>query len=256
MRSVDLNADLGEIPGREGAALDDSLIRHITSANVACGGHAGDDASMERVCRAAINAGVAIGAQVSYVDREGFGRRRLAIGPDQLERDLRQQVRALSDASAAAGGVVSYLKPHGALYHAAVNDSEIAAVLLTVAQGYSLPVLTLPIGHLCEMAHSMAWPVFAEAFADRGYDASGQLLPRDMPGAVIHDPFVVEARIEHWGRTGSIALRDSAGERPLLLEPASWCVHGDTPGAVDLARRIRATLESNGVVVQRFTGAP
>ena len=253
MRTLDLNADLGELPGSEGARIDAELMSIVTSANVACGGHAGDRDSMRRVCDLAVGAGVAIGAQVSYVDRAGFGRRRLDVGHDLLTEQLAEQIAELDDIARARGATVDYVKPHGALYHAAVVDPEVADSVILCAQQRNLPVLTLPQGELRQRAVSRQMSAFAEAFADRAYDSGGMLLPRHMPDSVIDEPSRVVARVLHWTRHGTI-LSDAGVDIDVRAD--SLCLHGDTPGAVDLARRTRDALESAGVALSRFTRLP
>ncbi len=251
MRVVDLNADLGEIPGVEGVALDRALLSVVTSANVACGGHAGDADSMQRVCAEAAVHSVSIGAQVSYADREGFGRRRLDVDGSLLTEQLGQQVSDLATAASAAGVRVSYLKPHGALYHAAARDPDVAAIVATVAQSFDLPVLTFPHGQLRSAAAAMGVPTFAEAFADRAYETSGHLVSRDHPEAVVRDRGAVIARVVDWATTGS--MRTIEGE-VIEIDAVSLCLHGDTPGAVDLARATRAALLSARVRLAPFVG--
>ena len=251
MRVVDLNADLGEIPGVEGVTVDRELLSVVTSANVACGGHAGDAASMRRVCAEAASSSVSIGAQVSYVDRVGFGRRRVDVDSALLAEQLMQQVTDLATAASAAGTRVSYLKPHGALYHAAALDPEVASIVAAVAHSYDLPVLSFPHGHLRNAAVAMGVPAFAEVFADRAYETSGHLVPRDHPAAVVHDPADVIARVVDWATSGSMRTID--GEL-IEIDAVSLCLHGDTPGAVDLAQATRAALESANVRLAPFAG--
>ncbi len=253
MRVVDLNADLGEIPGIEGAAIDRELLRVVTSANVACGGHAGDAESMRRVCAEAASLSVAIGAQVSFVDREGFGRRRLEVSSALLADQLRQQVADLATAASEAGTQVAYLKPHGALYHAAAQDRQIAHVVTEVAAEFSLPVLTLPHGHLRELASAAGLTSFGEIFADRAYEPSGLLVPRDQPGAVLDDRGDVVARVVTWAQTGQV--RSITGTF-VDIDAVSMCLHGDTPGAVQLAHDARRALESAQIRIRSFTEMP
>lgn len=253
--ALDLNADLGELVGDDPEHLDDLLLRVVTSANVACGGHAGDDASMARVCRLAADRGVAVGAQVSYVDREGFGRRRLDVAPDELAAQLVAQVDVLRRHARAAGTDVSYLKPHGALYNVAADDTAVAegvvaAVLRDAdAQGRVLPVLTLPTGALAGAARDAGVPVVGEAFADRGYTSAGRLVPRGQPGALVQDADEVVARVLRLAREGSVVA--VTGE-VVALDAASVCLHSDTPGAAATATSLRAALEAAGVVVRTF----
>ena len=237
MRSVDLNADLGEFTDPEGIAIDAALLEVITSANVACGGHAGDSASILRVARQAAANGVAIGAQISYVDRERFGRTRLDVPTDLLVRQLADQLQLLDFVAASANTEIHYVKPHGALYNASVTDSELARAVVNAMTRNRLevPVLTLPGSALAEAARTAGLPVVAEFFADRAYDNDGRLVPRSEPGAVLTDETEIVARV-----LNAIDLHDSV------------CVHSDTPGAVALASAIKHALESQGVAVTPF----
>ena len=237
MRSVDLNADLGEFTDPEGIAIDAALLEVITSANVACGGHAGDSASILRVARQAAANGVAIGAQISYVDREGFGRTRLDVPTDLLVRQLADQLQLLDFVAASANTEIHYVKPHGALYNASVTDSELARAVVNAMTRNRLevPVLTLPGSALAEAARTAGLPVVAEFFADRAYDNDGRLVPRSEPGAVLTDETEIVARV-----LNAIDLHDSV------------CVHSDTPGAVALASAIKHALESQGVAITPF----
>lgn len=251
---MDLNADLGELPGSSGAALDGALIEVISSANIACGGHAGNAGSMRRACDQAAFARVAIGAQVSYADRPGFGRVRLDVDTDVLARQLAEQAMTLHEHALGAGSRVSYLKPHGALYHAAASEPDVAeAVLLAIDMtGLRLPVLTLPDSELARQARHRGLEAFAEAFADRGYLADGGLVPRGQPGALLEDPAMVGARLEQLVRERAVTALDGTA---IPLAAHSLCVHSDTPGAVELAREIRQRLTRLGVDVAPFLTA-
>ena len=242
-RPWDLNADLGE--GDE--HMDVRLLEIITSANVACGGHAGDDASMRRICGVAASRGVAIGAQVSYVDREGFGRRRLDIPGATLTAQLQEQIGYLQESARECGVDVSYVKPHGALYHAAVADRGVAESIL--AASGSLPILTLPHGHLRIAAADVCVTTYAEAFADRAYTANGNLVPRDDPAAVITDPAVISTRVHRLVTEDIIMSIDGT---MVAVSARSLCVHSDTPGADIVARQVRRALEDSGAPVLAF----
>jgi 5-oxoprolinase (ATP-hydrolysing) subunit A len=253
--ALDLNADLGEGIGDDPDALDDALLRTVTSANVACGGHAGDDLSMARVCRTAVERGVAIGAQVSYVDREGFGRTRLDVPCGELEGQLLDQVQALRVHARDAGADVEYVKPHGALYNAAVDDPHVArAVVGAIVRdaettGVVLPVLTLPGSELARRAVQAGVPTAAEAFADRGYTAAGRLVPRGEPGALVTDTATVVARVLRLVMTGVVAAVDGS---LLQVRAVSVCLHSDTPGAVGTAAALRQALADHEVRVGPF----
>ena len=247
--TLDLNSDLGELP--DGVELDDALLSVVTSANVACGGHAGDDESMARVCSTAVQRGVAIGAQVSYVDRAGFGRVRLAMHPDELSDQVAEQIATLQGHATRAGGSVAYVKPHGALYHAAATDAEVAEAVVAGIRAYGvpLPVLTLPSSALAAAAHTAGLSAFAEAFADRGYLPSGGLVSRGDAGALVTDPSELRQRVERLVSAQEIVAIDGT---VLSAAPASLCVHCDTPGAADIAALVRADLEERGVRVAAF----
>ena len=222
---VDLNADLGE------EVTDDAaLLAVVTSANVACGYHAGNRAIMRAVCDGAARRGVSVGAQVSYADREGFGRVPLDVPHDVLRDQVADQVGTLDEVAAAAGVSVRYLKPHGALYHRVLDDEEQAAAVL--AGSGDLPVLTMT-GLLADLAAAAGRRVLREGFPDRGYGADGRLLPRSEPGALVDGEDQVAAN----------AVRLAAGVD-------SVCVHGDSPGAVAHAHAVRRALEAAGYVLR------
>ncbi|MFD9211155.1 LamB/YcsF family protein [Streptomyces sioyaensis] len=248
---IDLNADLGEGFGRWQLTDDEALLSVVTSANVACGFHAGDPSTMRRVCELAAGHGVVIGAQVSYRDLAGFGRRAMDVPPDELADEITYQIGALEVFARAAGARVGYVKPHGALYNRCVHDEEQAhAVIAGVrAAGGALPVLGLPGSLLHEAARAAQLPVVGEAFADRAYTAEGTLVPRREPNAVIHDPDEVVKRALGMARDQAVTSRD--GTR-VALTARSLCLHGDTPGAADLARRVRSELTASGVHLRSF----
>ena len=222
MTSIDLNADLGE------EVTDDAgLLAVVTSANVACGYHAGTPAIMRAVCAEAVCRGVAIGAQVSYADRENFGRVELDVSPETLEEQVADQVGTLDAIAREEGTRVVYLKPHGALYHRVARDRAQARAVL--AGSSDLPVLGMPGSLLLELARADGRRVGHEGFPDRGYTDEDGLVPRDQPGAVLEDSEEIARR--------AVELAGSVD---------SLCVHGDTPGAVAHARAVRAALEASG----------
>ncbi|MEW9520225.1 LamB/YcsF family protein [Streptomyces tubercidicus] len=248
---IDLNADLAEGFGRWQLTDDEALLSVVTSANVACGFHAGDPATMRRVCELAAERGVVIGAQVSYRDLAGFGRRAMDVPPDELAAEITYQIGALEVFARAAGARVGYVKPHGALYNRCVHDEEQArAVVAGIhAAGGELPVLGLPGSRLHEAAADAQLPVVSEAFADRAYTPEGTLVPRREPDAVIHDPDEVVKRALGMARDHAVAARDG---RRVAVSARSLCLHGDTPGAADLARRVRSELTAAGVHIRSF----
>lgn len=231
----ELNADVGE-----GYPYDDQLLEIITAANVACGFHAGDESTMRRLCERAATRDVAVGAQFSYRDRAGFGRRDVEISTPELIADLSEQVALLWGIARSAGTDVSYVKPHGALYNRAVHDDGHAAAVVAVAAEARLPVLCLPGSRLAALAEDAGLAVRREFFADRAYDDDGRLVPRSEPGAVISDVAKVTERV---GRLLADEVVVSAGGRQVPVTADSICVHGDTRDAVDLARAVRAVLE-------------
>ncbi|MFD8867383.1 LamB/YcsF family protein [Streptomyces sp. NPDC059590] len=250
--TIDLNADLGEGFGRWQLTDDDALLSVVTSANVACGYHAGDPSTMRRVCELAAERGVRIGAQVSYRDLAGFGRRTMDVPPRELTDEIAYQIGALRVFARSAGADVVYVKPHGALYNRCVYDAAQAAAVVEgalLAADAPLPVLGLPGSRLHEAAGAAGLPVVSEGFADRAYTAAGTLVPRGEPGAVIADPGTVVKRSLNFARDRSVTSFD--GE-PVEVDVRSLCVHGDTPGAADIARRVRAELEAAGVRVEPF----
>ncbi|MBD3006804.1 LamB/YcsF family protein [Streptomyces sp. 5-10] len=251
--SIDLNADLGEGFGRWQLTDDEALLSIVTSANVACGFHAGDPSTMRRVCELAAERGVRVGAQVSYRDLAGFGRRSMDVPPRELADEIAYQIGALEIFARAAGTRVHYVKPHGALYNRGVHDEAQAAAVVEgvrLAAGGPLPVLGLPGSRLHDAARAAGLPVIAEAFADRAYTAAGTLVPRGEPGAVVHDPDTVVERALGFARDRAVTSIDG---RRIEVDVRSLCVHGDTPGAAELARRVRSELAAAGVRVAAFT---
>ncbi len=245
---MDLNADLGETVDGVATADDEAMFAVISSASVACGGHAGDARSMTDAVARATRHGVAVGAHPSYVDRAGFGRTAQAVEPTVLRRQVRAQLAALVD----AGADVRYVKPHGALYHAVSADPATAdAVVAAVADvgrdlGRTLPLLGLG-GAALSSACAAGVPFLLEAFLDRGYLPGGGLVPRGERGALLDDPQLVAARAVRLATEGVVEAVNGA----LIASPAvSLCVHGDSPGAVAMARAVRAALDAAGVDVR------
>ena len=247
---LDLNADLGEGFGVWCLGDDEALLGVVSSANVACGFHAGDASTMRRVCELAARRGVAVGAQVSYRDLAGFGRRFIDVDPARLADEVLYQIGAL-DACARAGGTrVGYVKAHGALYNAAVRHAGQARAVVegTCAFG-PLPVLGLPGSELLAMAERAGLEPVPEAFADRGYTPDGALVSRSEPGAVLDREEEVTRRALRLALNGELVAADGS----VLRSPArSLCLHGDTPGAVGLARAVRTALSTNGVEIAAF----
>lgn len=248
---IDLNADLGEGFGVWRLGDDEALLEVVTSANVACGFHAGDALTMRRVCAAAAERGVAVGAQVGYRDLAGFGRRRIDIDPDELAADVIYQLGALEACARAAGTVVRYVKPHGALYNTAVDDPAQAQAVASavVAVDRTLHLLGLPDSALADAAHAVGLSFVPEAFADRAYLPNGRLVPRGEPGALIEDPYEVVARAAAFALHHRVTAIDGS---VITVDARSLCVHGDTAGAVYLATEIRRTLVDAGATLAPF----
>ncbi|MGM0351403.1 LamB/YcsF family protein [Streptomyces sp. Adlamb9] len=251
MTAIDLNADLGEGFGRWRLTEDEQLLSVVTSANVACGFHAGDAATMRRVCELAVARGVTIGAQVSYRDLAGFGRRAMEVPPAELTAEVAYQIGALEVFARAAGARVAYVKPHGALYNRVVHDEEQAGAVIdgVLLADPALPVLGLPGSRLLALAEKAGLPAVPEAFADRAYTDEGTLLPRGRGGAVVSDPEAVVRRSVGLVCSGKVTAHSGARVR---VRARSLCLHGDTPGAVELARQVRARLVATGVRVEAF----
>ena len=248
---IDLNADLGESFGAWRLGDDEALLSIVTSANIACGFHAGDPLTIRRACAAAVARGVSIGAQVSYRDLAGFGRREMEVPADELAAEVLYQIAALDGIARAEGGRVGYVKPHGALYHRAARDPVQAIALASAIRAYdaALPLLTLPGSAAAAAGASAGLTVVAEAFADRAYAADGKLVPRGRPGAVLSNPVQVATRTVAMVTSGAV---ESAGGPAVRLDPRSVCIHGDTPGAVALARAVRRALEEAGALLVPF----
>ena len=248
---IDLNADLGESFGAWRLGDDEALLSLVTSANIACGFHAGDPLTIRRACAGAVAGGVTIGAQVSYRDLAGFGRREMAVPADELTAEILYQIAALDGIARAEGGKVSYVKPHGALYNRAVRDPDQASAIAAAVSSYdpALPLLTLAGCAAAQAAQAAGLTVVAEAFADRAYRADGTLVPRGQPGAVLTDPALVAARAVAMATRQVV---ESAVGTQVRVRPRSICLHGDTEGAVTLAGAVRDALRAAGVRVAAF----
>ena len=243
---LDLNADVGEECGD-----DSALIPLLTSANVACGAHAGDARVMRRTLDLCLAHGVHVGAHVSYPDRENFGRRDLALPPGQVTASVSEQLQALSEVVRAAGARFTYVKAHGALYNRMAGDAAVADAVIAALRAFDpkLALLTLPGSIAMQRAWEHGITVVGEAFADRAYRDDGRLQPRSEPGAVLTDAETVAARALAWVRDG---VMTSVSGKPVKIEARSLCVHGDTPGAVSLAKALRAALLGAGVELGAF----
>jgi 5-oxoprolinase (ATP-hydrolysing) subunit A len=248
---MDLNADLGEGFGAWRMGDDEALLALVTSANVACGFHAGDAVTMRRVCESAADRGVVIGAQVAYRDLAGFGRRRIDYDLAELRDDIIYQIGALDAFCRLQGERVRYVKPHGALYNTAAVDVWQAGAIVAAIVDYdrTLPVLCQPGSTLASVAAGADLRTVGEGYADRAYRPDGTLVPRREPGAVLSDVDIVSARAHRLATAGEVEAQDGTIV-PCPVE--SLCLHGDTPGAVELTRRVRETLEDAGVPLAPF----
>jgi UPF0271 protein len=250
---IDLNSDLGEGYGPWTMGDDAQILDCVTSANIACGGHAGDPETMYRTLRLAAQKGVRVGAHPGYVDREGFGRRVIPMAVDEIGRMVVAQVGALVALARLVGTEVRYVKPHGALGNLAAADRGVAAGIVAAIQGLDpqLAVLAISGTMLEQVAREQGVAVYSEVFADRAYQPNGQLVPRSRPGAVLHDAQEAADRLVGYLRSGRMPV---AGGEPIALRADSICVHGDSPHAVEMARHIRARLQAEGVVLTPFAG--
>jgi len=254
IRSVDLNSDLGEGFGAWKMGDDEAILEIVTSANVACGFHAGDPHIMARTFARAKELGVAVGAHPSYPDLWGFGRREMAFTPPEIEQFVAYQIGAAHGLSRYAGHPIRYVKPHGALANQSQVDADIAAAIVRAiaAVDRELVLLTFPDGHATRIAREMGLRTCAEIFADRAYTAEGQLVSRKLPGAVLHDAQQVADRVVRMVNAGAV---ETIAGTMLPMEISSICVHGDSPGAIEMAAAVRRRLVEAGVEVKAFARA-
>lgn len=248
---IDLNSDLGEGFGAWRMGDDDAMLGIVSSANVACGFHAGDPAGILKTLRLAKARDVIVGAHVAYRDLAGFGRRNMDVASADLVADVIYQIGALQALAAAAGTAVQYVKPHGALYNTIAHDERQASDVITavLALDPRLCLVGLAGSPLLDWARSRGLRVVAEAFADRAYLPDGTLMSRRQEGAVLHDADRVAERVLQLATEGTLAAVDGSRVR---LQADSVCVHGDSPNAVDMARRVRESLERSGVKIVSF----
>lgn len=253
MRAIDLNSDLGESFGAWSMGDDSAMLDVVTSANVACGFHAGDPAGILRTLQAAAAKNVTIGAHVAYPDKVGFGRRNMDLTSDELTADVIYQIGALQGLARAAGTSVRYVKPHGALYNTIAHDRRQALAVIAAIRAIdpTLILVALAGSTLIQWARDEGLQCVAEAFADRAYTPQGTLVSRREPGAVLHDPKLVAQRMLRLVEDGTIEAIDGTRTR---IEADSICVHGDSPAAVDMARELRRVLEQANLSVRPFAG--
>jgi UPF0271 protein len=249
MVSIDLNSDLGESFGRWSLGNDIDVMRSITSANIACGFHAGDPRVMRETVRLAKAAGVAIGAHPGFPDLVGFGRRNIAASPQEVEDFVIYQVGALAGMAAAEQTKLQHVKPHGALYNMAIRDARLAEAIArgVAAIDRALILFGLPGSELARAADAVGLKVAAEGFADRAYEPDGSLTPRERPGAVIHDPGHVVRRAVRMAQSGVVTATNGLD---IEMRVDTICTHGDTPGSHDLVHRIREALERAGIDIK------
>jgi UPF0271 protein len=242
--TLDLNADLGE-----GVGDDDAMLDIVSSASIACGGHAGDETSIRAALRAAKARGVIVGAHPSFPDRENFGRTRMVMPPDKLDETVRRQVRTLVELGEEEGWPVRYVKLHGALANMAAEEPAIAAVCFAAVEGLvrGMAILAIDNSAQAEMAEDLGFRTVREAYADRAYQPSGLLVPRQMPGAVLHDRDAIAQRAVRLAERGEIIAVDGS---VITTRAQSLCIHGDTPDAVEIARAVKAGLAAAGVEIR------
>jgi UPF0271 protein len=254
MRAIDLNADLGEGWGPWRMGDDAAMLELVTSANIACGGHAGDPETMFATMTLAHARGVVIGAHPSFPDLAGFGRRRLPATAAEIERFVAAQVGAMIGVAALAGARIAYVKPHGALANLAADDAEIAKAVARAVRAVDAGLALLAISgtQLEAEARDAGMSVFSEIFADRGYTAAGRLVPRDQPGAMIVDPDAACRRLLGFLTSGAMPV---VGGGEVALAAHSICIHGDSPHAVAMARQVRQALGEAGVSIRPFLGS-
>ncbi|WP_416957076.1 LamB/YcsF family protein [Nocardioides sp. T5] len=248
---IDLNSDVGESFGRWELGDDEQVLQVVTSANVACGFHAGDASTLRQCCETAARHGVVVGAQVGYRDLAGFGRRFVDYHPVELADEVIYQIGALEALARVAGTRVAYVKPHGALYNATVHHDVQARAVVAAVRAYdpSLPVLGLPGSRLLAVAEEAGLRTVREAFADRAYTPEGTLVARSEPGSVLTDPVAVAERVVRLVTDGTLVAIDGSSVR---VEADSVCVHGDSPGAVAMAEAVRDGLAAEGVALGGF----
>jgi UPF0271 protein len=251
MATIDLNSDVGESFGRWSLGDDLAMFGSASSANVACGFHAGDPSVIRRTCREAAAAGVVIGAHVGYRDLAGFGRRFMDISPTELADDVVYQIGALQALAAVEGARVRYVKPHGGLYNAIVTHTAQARAVVDAVKSVdpNLPILGLPGSEVLRLAEAAGLRAVTEAFADRAYNPDGTLVSRSLPGAVLEDPEQVAEHVLRMATESAVRAIDGS---ILKIRAESICVHGDSPGAVAMATAVKSALGDAGVSIGSF----
>ena len=247
--TIDLNCDMGESFGPWRMGADADVMPNITSANIACGAHAGDPSVMRYTVRLARDAGVAVGAHPGFADLQGFGRREIRADPAEIENSMLAQIGALAAIARAEGMTLRHVKAHGELYNMAARDRALADAIARAIKAFDpgLIMFALPASLMIEAGRAVGLRVAAEGFADRAYQPDGSLMPRSKPGAVIRDPDAVVSRAIRMVRDGVVLTPDG---KEISLRVETICVHGDTPGAADLTRRIHDGLDGAGIRVR------
>jgi UPF0271 protein len=245
-KSIDLNCDMGE-----GFDSDTAIIPHVTSVNIACGYHAGDETTMKRTVRLALDHGVGIGAHPGFADRTNFGRKALPVTPKEVYDLVLAQARTLSAIAQSEGAAVAHLKPHGALYNIAAKDAALAQAIATATRDFDATCILVGLAgsELIKAGESTGLKTASEAFADRTYQADGSLTPRDSSDALVHDPSTAAERVLKMVRQGTVTSQQGT-EIPLRAD--TICIHGDSPGAVDFAKSIHQRLLEAGILAQKL----
>lgn len=248
MKTLDLNCDMGEGFGAWKMGDDAALLDHVTSANIACGFHAGDPGTIHRTVELALEKGVAVGAHPSLPDLQGFGRRRMNVSPTEAYDMVLYQIGALAGFATACGGKLAHVKPHGALYNMAAKDAQLARAIARAVRDFdaALVLFGLAGSELVRAGEQAGLITANEVFADRTYQADGSLTPRTQPDAMIHDPEAAIAQVRRMLREGRVRSQQGSD---VPVQPDTLCIHGDAPGAVEFARRIRQALDADGVRV-------
>ncbi|GKW20557.1 UPF0271 protein [Pectobacterium araliae] len=250
-KQIDLNSDLGESFGQWQMGDDTAILELVSSANIACGFHAGSPAGIRETLRAAHLRGVSVGAHVGYPDLVGFGRRAMDIASDELTADVIYQLGALQGLAKSVGTTVRYVKPHGALYNTIAHDERQALAVIEAIFAYDpqLPLVGLAGSPILQLAQQKGLKTVAEAFADRAYHSDGRLVSRREKGAVLHDPEQVAQRMLQMVTDGGVTSIEG-DFTPVQAD--SICVHGDSPGAIAMADQVRVLLEANGITIRSF----
>lgn len=250
MRQIDINCDMGELPEAIADGSQDALMPHLTSANIACGGHAGDEAMMRTTIQQAVRAKVAVGAHPGYADRANFGRLELTLTPAEIATSVFEQLRTFGDIAAALGAPVVHVKAHGALYNQAARDRQIAAAIADGVARWNprkdVVMVGLAGSGMLGVFRDAGFPVAAEAFADRGYEKDGSLRARSLPGSLLEDPGAAGRQALGIVQRGRIVAVDGTS---LTVQAETLCVHGDTPGASAIAAQVAKTLRDAGITL-------